>query len=81
MSTIQQARLKEFAEQAGFSLLDIHHAFEYDVNNEFKEFARLVAQDCISQIAILGVTNFENDDVLWTVDRAVESIKERYGVK
>lgn len=74
-------RLKQFAEQSGFRLIDIHYAFNYNAENEFLEYAKLVAQDCISQIALIGISNYENDDVMWAVGKSIENIKERYGVK
>ena len=48
---------------------------------EMLKFAKLIAQDCISQIALIGVSNFENDDVMWAVGLAIENTEERYGIK
>ena len=42
------------------------------------KFAELIAQDCISQIALIGISNFENDDIMWAVERSIEIIKERF---
>lgn len=74
-------RIRELAEQAGFSLLDIRNAFDYNEDNPYNEFAKLIAQDCISKIALIGVSNFENDDIMWTVELAIEMIRGRFGVK
>lgn len=73
--------IRELAEQAGFSLLDIRNAFDYNEDNPYNKFARLIAQDCISKIALIGISNFENDDIMWTVELAIEMIRERFGVK
>lgn len=56
---------------------DIHgYTFEH-----MREFAELIIQKCISQIAMIGISNFENEDVMWTVERSTASIKELFGVK
>jgi len=74
-------RIRELAEQAGFTQLDLRNAFDYNEDNPYNEFARLIAQDCISKIALIGISNFENDDIMWTVELAIEMIRERFGVK
>lgn len=74
-------RIRELAEQAGFSLLDIRNAFDYNEDNPYNEFARLIAQDCISKISLIGISNYENDDIMWAIEFATEIIGERYRVK
>lgn len=74
-------RIRLLAEQAGFSPLDIRNAFDYNEDNPYNEFAKLIAQDCIAKIALIGVSNFENDDIMWTVELAIEMIRGRFGVK
>lgn len=46
-----------------------------------KKFAELIIQKCISQIALIGISNFENEDISWTVKTAIDSIQEHFGVK
>jgi hypothetical protein len=74
-------RIRELAEQAGFSLVDIRNAFDYNEDNAYNEFAKLIAQDCISKIARIGISNYENDDIMWAIEFATEIISARYGVK
>lgn len=74
-------RIRELAEQSGFSLVDIRDAFDYNEDNPFREFAQLIVQDCISQIALIGISNFENDDISWTVDFAIKNIQEKFGLE
>ena len=47
----------------------------------FEKFAELIVQDCVAQIALIGVTNFENEDIMWTVETAIDIIKSRFGVE
>jgi hypothetical protein len=62
--------IKKLAEQAYGSASTDH----------FK-FAELIAQDCITQIAMLGISNFDNEDIMWAVERSIEGIQQRYGIK
>jgi hypothetical protein len=53
-----------------------------DSSTTFPEiFAELIVKDCLSQVAIMGVTNFENDDISWAVDVIIKNIKQHFGVK
>ena len=45
------------------------------------KFAELIIQKCKSQIALIGVSNFENKDIMWTVETAIASIEEHFGVE
>jgi len=49
-----------------------------------REFAELIIQDCLSQIAMVGISNFENDDhgdISWTVSKCIEMIKYRFEIE
>jgi hypothetical protein len=72
-------RIKELAEQAEFSEKDLHIQ-----GDNFQRFAELIIQDCLSQIAMIGISNFENDDhgdISWTVSKCIEMIKYRFEIK
>lgn len=45
------------------------------------KFAELIIRKCISQIALIGISNFENEDISWTVETAITKIQEHFGVK
>ena len=46
-----------------------------------KKFAELIIRNCISQIALIGISNFENEDISWTVETAIVKIEEHFGVQ
>lgn len=48
---------------------------------DIEKFAELIIRDCISQIALFGVSNYENDDISWTVENSIKSIKEHFIIK
>ena len=70
-------RIRELTEQAGFYFDDHNEATQRKV----ELLAELIVKDCMTKIALIGVSNFENDDIMWTVELATEMIKERFGVK
>ena len=83
-------RIKELAEQAKLRpALLLKHWGKIDAltDSEQKEleqlelFAELIIRGCISQVALLGISNFENDDVGWTVDKSIENIRKHFGVE
>ena len=87
-------RIKQLALQAGDYVNEVYtppvrsktpgkiwedgHVDWYTQFNE--KFAELIIQKCISQIALIGVSNFENKDIMWTVETAIANIEEHFGV-
>lgn len=69
-------RIRELAQQQGLT------GPNYLISSqELEKFAELIIQKCISQIALIGISNFENEDISWTVETAIDSIQEHFGVK
>jgi len=51
--------------------------------SELVKFAELIVQECLEQVAMIGISNFENDDfgdISWTVGKCIEMIKKHFGV-
>ena len=75
-------RIRELIKQADieFDVSSDHYGVDTAVviPYDLEKFAELIAQDCISQIALIGISNFENDDIMWAVERSIEIIKERF---
>ena len=56
------------------------HTFDQPWFQEYSQrFAELIVSECISETAMIGVTNSENEDIAWAVDVAVKNIKSRLG--
>ena len=72
-------RIRELEKQSYFTFKDENSLESLVFSKE--RFAQLIVRDCISQIALIGISNFENDDISWTVDFAIETIEKRYGLK
>jgi hypothetical protein len=78
-------RIKELADKAT-SYADTLDVADQRIYREIRdrEFAELIIQDCLSQIAMIGISNFENDDhgdISWTVSKCIEMIKHRFEIK
>jgi hypothetical protein len=57
---------------------------KYQVNawiHEYNEqFARLIVQRCISEIALMGVQQYENIDISWSCRVVINNLKETFGI-
>ena len=51
-------RIRELAEQAGFSLVDIRNAFYDNEDNPYLKFAELIVRECIMLQYRRGVEGF-----------------------
>ena len=41
------------------------------------EFAQLIIQECIQEAAMIGIANFENEDISWTAEKIVKECLEQ----
>jgi len=78
-------RIKELADKAT-SYADTLDVADQRIYREIRdrEFAELIIQDCLAQVAMIGISNFENDDhgdISWTVSKCIEMIKYRFEIK
>lgn len=83
-------RIRELAEQANkqiryricpntFKHIDDTNGSHIRIEFDKEKFAELIIKKCISQIALIGVSNFQNEDISWTVDTAIAKIEEHFG--
>lgn len=69
-------RIKELAAQQGLT------GPNYLISSqELEKFAELIIQDCISVAALVGLSNYENEDISWAAHKIVEQTKEHFGLK
>ena len=73
-------RIRLLAEQAEGTKKHVPAVWQF-YDYELEKFAKLIAQDCITEIALIGIGNWENDDIGWTVDLAIKNIREKFGVE
>ena len=67
-------RIHKLAEESGMT--------QYvAANNKYLEsFAELIVQDCVAEVALMGVTNHENEDISWACRVIIDGIKSKFGV-
>lgn len=67
-------RIHKLAEESGMT--------QYvAANNKYLEsFAELIVQDCVAEVAMMCITNFENEDISWACRVIIDGIKNRFGV-
>ena len=69
-------RICELAKQAGLQSFYVEYS-PWQV--EFEKFAELVVQDCVTQCAMMGVSNWDNDDISWAVEGCIDNIRSHFG--
>lgn len=45
-----------------------------------EKLVELVVQDCVSEVALMGITNFENEDISWACRVIIDGIKNKFEV-
>jgi len=68
----------QLAEQAGLlgpssRIGNAHEATE--------KFAELIVRKCISEVAMMGVVQYENEDIAWAVNMIIGNLKETFEIK
>lgn len=75
-------RLRKFAVESGMTKMNQRSDGLYVLSEEvLDKYGQLIIQRCISQIALLGIGNYENEDIGWTTSKAIESIREDFGLE
>ena len=75
-------RIKQLAEQAEIyagELIDEGADYNQYPRYYTEKFAELIVQRFITEVALFGISNYENDDIVWTVEKIIQQIKEVFG--
>lgn len=51
---------------------------DVDVIVAFEKYSQDLIQSCISKIALMGISNWQNEDISWATDQIVNDLKEKY---
>ncbi len=49
-----------------------------DVVVAFEKYSQQLIQSCISKIALMGISNWQNEDISWATDHLINELKEKY---
>ncbi len=47
-------------------------------NKYLERFTEMVVQDCVAEIALMGVVNYENEDISWACRVIIDGIKTKF---
>jgi hypothetical protein len=74
-------RIRELAEQADLYARSDNSSmlFENFQKRYTEKLVELIVQDCVAEIAMMGITNFESEDISWAVDVIIKNIKNKFG--
>jgi len=53
---------------------------DVDVIVVFEKYSQDLIQSCISKIALMGISNWQNEDISWATDQIVNDLKEKYQI-
>ena len=79
---ILNKRTRDLVRQAGLDNPDF--PIENWDNVPLAKYTELIVQTCLAHIALIGISNLENDkhgDIGWTVTTSIEMIKEHFGAE
>ena len=59
------------------------NAFDSYMVDKFdsEKFAELIVRKCISEVAMMGVVQYENEDIAWAVNMIIGNLKETFELK
>ena len=74
-------RIHKLAEQADLYARSDNSSmlFENFQKRYTEKLVELIVQDCVAEVAMMGITNFENQDIAWAVDVIIKNIKNKFG--
>jgi len=70
-------------ERAGGNVRLIDGAIWTYTDNGFdpKKFAEQIVRNCISEVAMMGVVQYDNPDIAWAVNTIIGNLKETFEIK
>ena len=72
--------IKELAEQA-IGKTDFDNSSYYVATpDKIQKFAELIVRKCISEVAMMGVVHYENEDISWAVNLIIGNLKETFDI-
>jgi hypothetical protein len=43
-----------------------------------EKFSQSLIQDCISEVALMGITHYDNEDIAWAAETIVKNIQHKF---
>ena len=72
-------RISKHIRQADVHILPDESEYGHTIVG-LEKLVELVVQDCVSEIALMGVVNFEDESISWCCRVIIDNIKSKFGV-
>jgi hypothetical protein len=75
--------MKKFDKQmydAGLTAQGCWDEMDSYMHEAIEKFGELIVRRCISEVAMMGVTQYENKDIAWAVDLIVKNLKDTFEI-
>ena len=72
--------ISRLAEQAKNNVEQDKYTVDAWIHEYNQQFAKLIVQRCISEVAVMGVQHYENNDISWVCTTINNNLKEIFGV-
>jgi hypothetical protein len=75
--------MKKFDKQmydAGLTAQGCWDEMDSYMHEAIEKFGELIVRRCISEIAMMGVTQYENKDIAWAVDLIIKNLKDTFEI-
>ena len=75
--------MKKFDKQmydAGLTAQGCWDEMDSYMHEAIEKFGDLIVRRCISEVAMMGVTQYENKDIAWAVDLIIKNLKDTFEI-
>jgi len=75
--------MKKFDKQmydAGLTAQGCWDEMDSYMHEAIEKFGELIVRRCISEVAMMGVTQYENKDIAWAVDLIIKNLKDTFEI-
>ena len=75
--------MKKFDKQmydAGLTAQGCWDEMDSYMHEAVEKFGELIVRRCISEVAMMGVTQYENKDIAWAVDLIIKNLKDTFEI-
>jgi len=71
MNRVIEQLMKQAGTDSSGKWMGVEHA---------EKFAELIVRKCISEVAMMGVVQYENEDIAWAVNMIIGNLKETFDI-
>ena len=73
-------RIENLMYRAGLTAQGCWDEMDSYMHEAIEKFGELIVRRCISEVAMMGVTQYENKDIAWAVDLIIKNLKDTFEI-